>query len=88
MDETSPHWFEKRRDRRRVTAIPAVIVFDAARERLPCMVRNMSTGGAKLEVFSQSQIPVTFELLVRGELIPCRLIWRNLMECGVDFGTR
>jgi hypothetical protein len=88
VHQTVPRFAERRSAPRRATEIPAVIVFEAARTRLPCMVRNLSAGGAKLEIFTQSQLPVTFDLLIEGELVPCQLVWRNLWECGVEFVGR
>jgi hypothetical protein len=88
VHQTLPHITERRLTPRRAAAIPAVIVFDAARERLPCMVRNISAGGARLEIFSESNIPVRFDLLVEGQLVPCQLVWRNLWEFGVEFVGR
>jgi hypothetical protein len=88
MDQTSPLFHEQRLEQRRITAIAAVIVFDAARQRLPCIIRNISSRGAKLQVFSLSQIPLTFNLLLDGELVPCRMVWRSLKELGVVFDPR
>ena len=84
MIGTWPHR-EQRRTPRRITSSEAVIVFDAARQRLPCVIRNISPDGAKLEIFGRSQIPLTFDLLADGQLVPCRLVWRSLREVGVAF---
>lgn len=85
MTQTSLPFHERRVAPREIVSTPAVIVFDAARQRLPCTIRNISSDGAKLEVFTRSQIPMTFELLVDGQLLPCRMVWRALRYLGVAF---
>ncbi len=77
---------EKRMSPRRHTMIIATIVFDGGRSHIDCMIRNMSDGGAKLEVATVKNIPQTFDLLVPGHKPhPCRVTWRALKELGVDF---
>lgn len=70
---------------RRNVAIPATIVFSGGRRRLPCIIRNVSDGGAKVEVMMVSDIPLTFDLLRNGHLVPCRVVWRALKELGIAF---
>lgn len=80
--------FEQRLAPRRNTMIEATIAFDGGRTRLPCIIRNLSETGAKLEVLSGkvSAIPRTFELLV-AKVRPqgCTVMWRSLKELGVQF---
>lgn len=71
---------------RRNTMIPAQIVFDGGRKRIDCIIRNLSDGGAKLEVPSVVGVPNTFDLLApRQPPRPCRVVWRALKEMGVQF---
>lgn len=79
---------DRRRSPRRSSDMSGVIVVGAAKQRLPCVVRNISDGGAKLEIFELSSIPLHFELLVDGKLIACRLAWRGHRELGVEFEGR
>ena len=66
--------------------IIATIVFDGGRTRLDCVIRNLSDGGAKLEVATVRGIPQTFDLLVPNRRpYPCKVIWRSLKEIGVQF---
>jgi len=66
--------------------IIATIVFDGGRTRVDCVIRNLSDGGAKLEVATVRGIPQTFDLLVPGQRPhPCKVIWRSLKELGVQF---
>ena len=67
--------------------IAATIVFNDGRTRVQCIIRNLSDGGAKLEVRgSVAGIPQTFDLMAPGySTHGCRVIWRALKELGVAF---
>ena len=55
---------------------------------IDCLVRNLSTTGAALEVSSQTGIPERFMLVVPGDglHLPCRTMWCNEHRIGVAFG--
>jgi hypothetical protein len=77
---------EKRLSPRRNTMIIAVIVFDGGRTRLDCVIRDLSDGGAKLQVATVKGIPQSFDLIVpRHRPHHCRVRWRALKEMGVQF---
>ena len=77
---------EKRLQPRRNTMIKATLVFEGGRTRMDCLIRNLSDGGAKLEVASVRNIPQSFDLLVPGHRPQhCRVAWRALKEIGVQF---
>jgi hypothetical protein len=64
----------------------ATIVFEGGRKRIDCIIRNLSDGGAKLEVPSVNGLPMSFDLLVpRHRPQHCRIAWRALREVGVQF---
>jgi hypothetical protein len=64
----------------------ATIVFDSGRAHVDCVIRNLSDGGAKLEVATVKNIPQSFDLLVpRHRPHHCRVAWRALKELGVEF---
>lgn len=66
--------------------IPAVIAFNAGQTRVGCIIRNLSDEGAKLEVATVKDIPVSFDLIVPGHQPQhCRVAWRALKELGVAF---
>ncbi|MDR3470816.1 MAG: PilZ domain-containing protein [Devosia sp.] len=70
------------------TNIKAEIVFEGGRSVRPCIVRNLSELGAKLEVAMVAGIPNTFDLMIAGHPPrPCRVVWRALKEIGVAFVT-
>ena len=77
---------EKRLSPRRNTTIAASIVFDGGRRRVDCVIRNLSDGGAKLEVAAVRSVPDHFELFVpKHRPQQCRVAWRALKEVGVQF---
>jgi hypothetical protein len=77
---------EKRLSPRRNTMIIATIVYDGGRSRVDCVIRNLSDGGAKLEVATVRGIPASFDLMVPGHRPQhCRVAWRALKEMGVQF---
>src|SRR4051812_25474614 len=52
-----------------------------------CTLRNISNGGACLEVEAASRIPNQFTLMIRPErtIRSCRVIWRSVTRLGVSF---
>lgn len=77
---------EKRKILRHRTLKAGSIVFnrDAG---INCRVRNLSPGGACLEVASQFGIPDDFVLVVDVDHVkqPCHVIWRTATRMGVEF---
>lgn len=69
--------------------IEAAIVFDGGRSIIPCIIRNLSETGAKLEVSTTvSKVPQTFDLIVaRVRPQRCQVVWRTVRELGVQFVT-
>lgn len=78
---------ELRLSPRRNTMIEALLVFNGGRSYEPCIIRNLSEGGAKLELYKAvSTIPNSFDLVVPGHRTqPCRVAWRALREIGIQF---
>ena len=80
----SPLLLERRIAPRRNTYIQASIAMGFT--NLPCIVRNVSDTGAKLEVSRVAAIPDRFDLIVPGHRPqPCRVVWRSLKEIGVEY---
>jgi hypothetical protein len=55
---------------------------------IDCVVRNLSTTGAALEISSQVGIPERFALVVPGDglHLRCDVVWRKSYRIGVTFG--
>ncbi len=66
-------------------AKPARIEYD--REKIDCVVRDLSASGSALEVANAGAIAVKFALVVPedGLSLPCRVIWRRGFRLGVAF---
>jgi hypothetical protein len=66
-------------------AKPARIEYD--REKIDCVVRDLSATGSALEVANAGAIPVKFALVVPedGLSLPCRVVWRRGFLLGVTF---
>lgn len=66
--------------------IDAVIVYGGGRQKMHALIRNLSEGGAKLEVEKVVGVPNTFDLFAPGlGRKSCRVAWRALREMGVQF---
>ena len=75
---------ERRIAPRRNTFIQAVISF--GRTEVPCIIRNVSDTGAKLEVAKVAGIPDTILLHAPGHRPQtCRVAWRAMKELGVEY---
>jgi hypothetical protein len=55
--------------------------------KIDCAVRNVSVGGANLEVDSQIAIPNSFDLLIEAQTgnQRCHVVWRKGPRIGVAF---
>ena len=75
---------ERRLSPRRHTFIQARLSF--GRTELPCIIRNLSDGGAKLEVAKVAGIPDVILPHAPGQRPQtCRVVWRALKELGVAY---
>ena len=75
---------ERRIAPRRNTSIDALITFGNA--SVPCIIRNVSDTGAKLEVARVAGIPDVILLHAPGHRPQaCRVAWRALKELGVEY---
>ena len=77
---------ERRTPQRHRTLKVGIIAFNRA-GGISCTVRNISDGGACLEVSSQLDIPDAFTLEVRIDHLyrPCRVCWLKHNRIGVAF---
>ncbi|MEL7543571.1 MAG: PilZ domain-containing protein, partial [Pseudomonadota bacterium] len=65
----------------------AKISFAARCASLPCVVRDMSETGARLQVKDHLSVPDTFELIIEldGFEVDVEVVWRKASEVGVIF---
>jgi hypothetical protein len=63
------------------------IVHSAGSIRIECLIRDLSDGGARLQVARSVIIPDPFELQIqqKGLIHRCRIIWRHEDELGAQF---
>jgi hypothetical protein len=80
---------ETRRNKRKPFDYVALLDFCDGEVPRPCQVRDISNGGARLIVFTDtSAIPETFNLLLSPSATvqrSCRIAWRSPTEVGVQF---
>lgn len=83
MQQTS----DGRRSDRTRTFMAARILFNKGLIQVDCTVRNLSEGGAKLEVSQAVTLPDEFDLLIPQRAVTrrVRLCWRTADYCGVAF---
>ena len=76
---------DKRDSQRQHVLKAGTILFDGS--GIDCLVRNMSVGGANLEVESQIGIPSSFDLVINVEQSNhhCHVVWRKARRIGIAF---
>lgn len=84
---TMPQQNDGRRTDRTRTFMAARILFNKGLMQVDCTVRNMSEGGAKLEVSQAITLPDEFDLVIpqRATTRRVRMCWRSADHCGVAF---
>jgi hypothetical protein len=82
-------WVERRKHFRVMWNSPATI-YDADRHlERPCVLSDLSAGGAKLSGVRANTIPDVFRLRTpNGERRTCYVVWRTDDELGVRFTDR
>ena len=77
---------EKRRESRRRVFRGATISFRGHSAAIDCVIRDISSAGARLAVESAIGVPDRFYLVVEGEPVrACRIVWRRARLLGVEF---
>jgi hypothetical protein len=77
----------ERRQSFRSSTNRAAIIWLGNGERIDCRVRDLSPGGAMLEMPDPRRMPEMFSLMVVGnwKKQPCRLAWRKDQMLGVEY---
>jgi CheY-like chemotaxis protein len=78
---------DQRRFPRKRVLKGGVIAFSARHATLPCVVRDVTPQGARLQVQNGAGVPDSFELIIEldGLEAPCEVVWRKPGEVGVAF---
>ena len=76
---------EKRTARRYRVLKGATISFDG--NGLPCTVRNLSSGGAAIDLDVRTDLPPSFMLTIESDRLirRCHQVWSNERRVGVAF---
>ena len=64
-----------------------IVAYSGRHCTIPCTVRDISDGGARLRVTSSLLAPDTFELIIESEGLEadCEVVWRDESQIGVRF---
>jgi hypothetical protein len=78
---------ERRQQPRARTLKAARILLNQHHSVIDCTVRNLSPGGACLNVASSLGIPERFDVIFEADhsIRPCRLVWHKEKQLGVEF---
>lgn len=71
------------------TFLKGRVIFNNRMSTIDCVVRNISSTGAKLQLTETVTLPDLFELFIpqKGETVRAKLRWRRGEEAGVSFVT-
>lgn len=78
---------ERRQHVRRRTYFGGTLVHPSLRSQTSCMVRELSSGGARLQLSAAVPVPSRFQLDVAclGASAPVEIVWRSGEGIGVRF---
>ena len=87
MTDDSSNQSSDRRGKERRTALKSgKIVYNKGQTTIECRIRNISEGGARLELGTPQLLPHTFELHISGMPVKvCSLRWAKDNLVGVAF---
>ena len=78
---------ERRREPRRRILKGGRLIYYADHAGIPCILRNISDGGARVDLEQNQPTPTHFELLVSmdGTQVRCDVAWNDGVALGVAF---
>jgi len=78
---------ELRRTERIKSFLRAQILFNHRMTTVDCLIKNISAGGAKIDVDQTASIPAEFEIYIpqKNKTHKARMIWRDAHAIGVEF---
>ena len=77
----------ERRRYTRMRVLKAAKIVIGTSSVLDCVVRDLSSTGARIEIQNAARLPEAVDVTFDGghTFRPCRLKWRTLNETGVEF---
>jgi hypothetical protein len=77
----------ERRRYSRLRVLKAAKIVIGTSSVLDCVVRDLSSTGARIEIQNAASLPEAVDVTFDGghTFRPCRLKWRSLNETGVEF---
>lgn len=78
---------ERRRSHRDLTYLGGTVAFNDRNSTLDCLVRNLSSEGAKITFSDSVAIPDAFDILIphKGQSLRAHTIWRTDRQAGLVF---
>lgn len=78
---------DRRKGQRGPTYLAAQIAFNGRASTIDCLVKNLSSQGAKIAFGDGVAIPVEFDVTIRrrAETRRARIMWRNETQAGIHF---
>ncbi|HEY3148670.1 MAG TPA: PilZ domain-containing protein [Dongiaceae bacterium] len=85
-DDSSSQSSDRRGKERRIALKSGKILYNQGKTTIECRIRNISEGGARLELGTPQLLPHTFELHIAGMPVKqCSLRWAKDNLVGVQF---
>ena len=75
---------ELRSEPRKIMTQAGWIIEDGGHKR-PCLLANLSKGGAKITLLARNELPAEFTLLVGEMSHRSRMVWRTCFNAGLQF---
>jgi len=77
-------------DRRRIVrsrVLKGATILVGSSPVIECIVRDVTNIGARLQIAKVIDVPMVFDLTLDGgrTIRPCKVVWRELTEAGVEF---
>ena len=78
---------QQRREYPRLRVLKGAKIVVGTSSLLDCIVRDLTSGGARIRVPSAANLPDEFAITFDGGRTcrPCRVTWRSFGETGVEF---
>jgi hypothetical protein len=84
----SRHPLDVRHHNRKKTRVPAWISYGGSSTQIPCVLWDVSDGGARITAAHSNILPDMFELILNratNERRWCQVVWRRLPHLGIKF---